>query len=205
MVTTRSGLVIGLAITALLGASACGGGPGVAASPQQGRLASAHKEMPGTYIPPKNAPIASKTPPRPLVIPSDPPFVVPLPGIEDEHSGPFAAMDFTVENRWQGYVGSTWTLVYAGSDRRNDTAPPGGGIPAVRLGTATFNASGMTSASNLTEFRDPSASGPLIITSVSGTIMTFTTASGGSAHFNLRSPTPSGEQVHFNLLTHTFS
>ena len=151
-------------------------------------LTAGSKQVPGTYHPPKNAPIASKT--GPVVIPSSPPFVMPSPGIIDMHQGPFGAVDFTVENFWEGYVGSTWTLVYAGSDRLHATAPPGGGIPAVRLVTETFNSSGLTSSSNFTEFQDPSASGPLIITSVSGTVMEFTT--------------PSGDQVHLNLLTHTF-
>jgi len=179
MVTTRSGLVIGLAIPALLCVSACGG-TGVAASPPQS-LSAAHKEMPGTYIPPKGGPVASKT--APVVIPSSPPFVMPNSGVIAMHQGPFGEVDFTVQNFWQGYVGSVWTLVYAGGDRSGRSLAAA--VPAIRVYTESFGPSGPTALSSVGTYKDPTADGLLSVVTVSGTLMRLATASGDTVTFNL--------------------
>lgn len=47
-------------------------------------------------------------------------------GVTEMHQGPFSALDFLVNNFWQGRVGPRWSLAYAGTSRDN-------GLPAAAV------------------------------------------------------------------------
>jgi hypothetical protein len=111
------------------------------------------------YVPPPSSPT-----PRPQA------------GIVDMHQGPFSAMDFLVNNCWQGSIGSNWVLVYVGS-----TVKPDGriGQGALRLYTSTenFHLIGIYVA--------PNGTSALTITAVNGDLMHLHTNTGSSLIFDL--------------------
>jgi hypothetical protein len=119
-ITGRKSLIVGAGCAILLLAVA-GGAVAVAAPPQkllpkpngdaqvQQALATARR-----HPRPKTAPAARPVP--------QPPPVRPV-GIVEMRQGPFPATDFAVKNLWRGQVGTSWLLVYAGTERGRAGAP----------------------------------------------------------------------------------
>jgi len=97
--------------------------------------------------------------------------------------GPFSSDVFLVRNVWTGPVGSTWLQVYAGAARK---VPGGSSLGAAGLRIYSMTATG-AAMQYLGFFPAPTASGPLSISAVNGTIVQLRTDSGQSLAFNLTS------------------
>lgn len=107
------------------------------------------------------------------------------PGILNIRQGPVPAAEFLVVNSWQGPVasGPTWYVVWAGSTGSNSAAP---GSPGVILHLQQPTADGYSFTDTpVGILLDSNADGPLSIVAVSGLVITLTTTSGHSYHFNL--------------------
>jgi hypothetical protein len=120
--------------------------------------------------PPKNAPL-------PPYLATWQPLPTPQAGIFATHQGPFAPINFTIRNAWQGPVGSVWETVYAGGtpkDPNSGSSTPGPGALRIYIdhpdGSFDFVKTVMA----------PNGSGPLTITAVNGTTMQFHTDAGNT-------------------------
>ncbi len=119
----RSAMIAGLAVFILgslrLAAGAATGGddrPSVAVrSLPANKVSMLEREQAELY--------ANKTPPgAKAALAGPPPEEVQQPrvaGITEMHQGPFSALDFLVNNFWQGRIGPRWLLAYAGTSRDN--------------------------------------------------------------------------------------
>jgi hypothetical protein len=95
-------------------------------------------------------------------------------GIVDMHQGPFSSSTFVVSNFWQGPVGSTWFLVYAGADG-------GSGTGAVRLYTESPD----MVLTYLGTYAPPGGGGDLTVVSVDGPTLHLKSSGGQVLVFNL--------------------
>ena len=104
-------------------------------------------------------------------------------GIVDMHQGPFPPSVFTVRNFWQGPVGSSWVLDYAGAKTNLDgTAGQGGCV----LYTETTNTLGGFDIHPLGTFLAPAGTTALTITAADGNLLRLRTATGTKLTFNLQ-------------------
>jgi hypothetical protein len=117
LATTRKPLIVG-AIAALV-VLAVAGSVIAAASPANRLLPKPHGDAEV-----QQALAAARVHPRPKTAPAARPVPQPPPtrraGIVEMRQGPFPATEFAVRNFWQGQVGASWLLVYAGAKRNSD-------------------------------------------------------------------------------------
>ncbi len=106
-------------------------------------------------------------------------------GISNLHQS-LLGSSFALANSWQGPVGSTWELVYAGGnkDPQNNVGPG-----ALVLFTVTANLSGGFDIRNIGTYTAPDGARILTIVAVNGDLMQLRTDSGGSLVFNLKTKT----------------
>jgi hypothetical protein len=129
--TSRKSVIVGASCAILLVALA--GGAIAAAAPPEKLLPKPHGDSrvqqalasARTHPRPKTARVALAAPPSPPARRA---------GIVEMRQGPFPATDFTVRNLWRGPVGTSWLLVYAGTERGRSGAAD---RAAVRVFTET--------------------------------------------------------------------
>jgi hypothetical protein len=116
------------------------------------------------------------------------PISLPTPGIDSSsiQVGPDSYDAFVTTNQWTGPVGTSTTeayVVWAGMTGDDSITP---GMPAVAIDTRTISADGCsTETSEVGVFTDPSAAGPLAITSVTGGLIYLSTSSGADTTLSL--------------------
>jgi len=120
------------------------------------------------------------------------PFVMPTPGIVTgpaQHwpaglcltpQGPFSPVEFTFTNTWQGYVGTTWVVAYAGET--GEAGNPAH-VPAVRLMSNQFDSHGVRNIQLIGDFPNAAMPGMPTLVAESSSVLTLRIAS--SQHFQL--------------------
>lgn len=104
-------------------------------------------------------------------------------GISNVRQGPFSTSIFTVRNFWQGPVGNTWLLAYAGAKTNPDGTLGQGGI---MLYQEISNHTGGFTLQQVGMFLATRPCTALTITAAQGELLTLHSASGASLTFNLR-------------------
>lgn len=100
-------------------------------------------------------------------------------GINDAmREGPFPAAQFAVHNLYQGPVGDSWYLVYAGAGRSDGTGPATGGVRVLAQSPAGVITTKGT-------FLAPAGTTPLRAVAVSGTVLTLAGRGGQRLSFDL--------------------
>lgn len=103
-------------------------------------------------------------------------------GINDAmRAGPFSPAQFAVRNLYQGPVGDSWYLVYAGAG----TGPSGTGPATGGVRVLSQSAAGVITTKGT--FLAPAGTGPLRAVSVDGTLLTLAGPSGQRLTFDLGS------------------
>jgi hypothetical protein len=100
-------------------------------------------------------------------------------GIINSRQAPFPPSIFTVNNAWQGPVGSQWINAYAGAQTNPDDTPGRGGL--------VLYTDGDFALSYLGTFLAPAGTPALTINKVQGDMLLLQTASGQAFAFNLQS------------------
>jgi hypothetical protein len=106
----------------------------------------------------------------------------PLTGIVQERQGPFPAIEFEVRDSWLGWVGSTYTMVYAGA-RRSPLGPNEDRHGALRVYT---RAPGQAGDNLVGVFDAPTGSDAVTVTSVEGTALQLRSDQGQTLTFDLQ-------------------
>ncbi len=114
-------------------------------------------------------------PKQPDYVPTTQPTMKPMAEIVMTHEGPFPSSQFVVHNGWQGSVGSTWVLVYAGASVNPDGST---GQGALRLYTENLHLIGSYAA--------PDGTSALTITAVNDDLMHLHTDTGRNLIFDLQ-------------------
>jgi len=104
-------------------------------------------------------------------------------GISNVRQGPFSTSIFTVRNFWQGLVGNTWLLAYAGAKTNPDGILGQGGI---MLYQEISNHTGGFTLQQVGMFLATRPCTALTITAAQGELLTLRSASGTSLIFNLQ-------------------
>jgi hypothetical protein len=104
-------------------------------------------------------------------------------GISNVRQGPFSTSIFTVRNFWQGPVGNTWLLAYAGARTNPDGTLGQGGI---MLYQEISNHAGGFTLQRVGMFLATRPCTALTITAAQGELLTLRSASGASLTFNLQ-------------------
>lgn len=104
-------------------------------------------------------------------------------GIINMQQGPFSPSIFTVRNVWQGPIGSSWVLAYAGAKTNVNGSSGQGGIA---LYTETASTSGSSHLQSLGTFYAPAGTTALTITAEQGNLLQVRTDSGARLTFDLQ-------------------
>jgi hypothetical protein len=108
---------------------------------------------------------------------------MPQEGITQTHEGPFPPSFFLVQSLWQGPLGNSWMLAYAGAKPASDSSPQQGGI---LLYTAPKNAPMGSDLHLVGTFLAPGQVTSLSILSANGNLLQLRTDSGGLLTFDLQ-------------------
>jgi len=134
---------------------------------------------------------ADKTAQAPTPDPGAPPEPTLVAGLSDVLQGPFEPSIFSLQNQWQGPIGSDthWMMVGAGA-KKNET-DGGVGPAAVSIYEFTTTPEGHYAGNfaHVGLFVAPTDSGLLTIVSVSGSLVELRTEGGETLWFNLVSLT----------------
>jgi hypothetical protein len=104
-------------------------------------------------------------------------------GIANMHQGPFPSSQFSVENFWQGPVGSIWELVYSGT---KENMEGNGGIGALAIYNEAVNSTGGFDITHIGTYTVSSGARSLTIISVNGDIIQLRTDTGSILFFDLQ-------------------
>jgi hypothetical protein len=107
-------------------------------------------------------------------------------GILEIRQGPVSSLEFAVVNTWQGPVpgsGAVWYVVWAGSTGSNSPNP---GTPGVIVHKQELTSDGYSTVDTVVgTFADATADGPLSIVSVTGFLVSMSSAAGHLYQFHL--------------------
>jgi hypothetical protein len=134
----------------------------------------------------REALITAQANPRPkLVALAPPPATQPVPtrqaGIVAARQGPFPRASFDVRNVWQGPVGSTWLVVYAGA------VPTSPGATASQGAVRVYQEGSDLHLTLIGTYPAAAGVGPLTITGKAGTTLSLRSDSGATLSVDLTS------------------